>query len=222
MSVAYSSSIKLQLQDVDSIVRILTREAASHGLALDLMGKTFVSEACKQLAVLPDHHKHAIVGFAMKGEWRFCCSLSLPFGCTGSVCGFVRISQALRYIITRLLHCVFSHYFDDYPVVEVSSGCRVLSSAISAVVDILGWTYVREGDKASPFAREIDVLGVTFDLRCKADGAFVISNKKSRIEKLIKMLDDILETGRGSINYAQASELQGLLNCAVGHFSGRS
>ena len=95
----------------------------------------------------------------------------------------MRISQALRYIITSLLHCVCSHYFDDYPVVETASGCKVLSSAISAVFDILGWTYAKDGDKASPVASEFDVL------RGISGGTLVISNKQSRIEKLAKMLD---------------------------------
>ena len=130
------------------------------------MGKTFdLSKAYKQLAVLPEHHKHSVVGFPIKGKWQFYRSLSLPFGCTGSVYGFVRISQAIWYIITRLLHCVCAHYFDDFPVVENSAGCRVLSSAVSAVLDILGWTHAKEGDKTFPFSSVFDVLGVTFDLK---------------------------------------------------------
>ena len=103
---------------------------------------------------------------------------------------------------------------------ETASGCKVLSSAISAVFDILGWTYAKDGDKAFPFASEFDVLGVTLDLCGVPGGTLVISNKSSRIEKLVKMHDDILE--RGGINYAQACELQGLLNFAVGYFSDRS
>ena len=221
---AFSSTVKLQLQDVDYVASMITcmaKEAASRGISLDLKGKTFdLSKAYKQLAVRPDHHKHAIVGFPIDGEWRFYRSISLPFGCTGSVYGFGRISQALWYVITRLLHCVCSHYFDDYPVVETAAGCKVLSSAISAVFDILGWTYAKEGDKAFPFAVEFDVLGVTFNLGGISGGALVISNKHSRIEKLLKMIDDISK--RGFINYAQACELQGLLNFAVGYFSGRS
>ena len=62
--------------------------------------------------------------------------------------------------------------------------------------------------------------GVNFDLRPISDGAFVIANKPSRIEKLGKMIA-IIRT-QGFITYAQASELQGLLNFAVGYFSGKS
>ena len=221
---AYSSTVKLQLQDVDyvaSMVVELARAASATGRPAELMGKTFdLSKAYKQLAVLPEHRKHSVVGFPIKGKWQFYRSLSLPFGCTGSVYGFVRISQAIWYIITRLLHCVCAHYFDDFPVVENSAGCRVLSSAVSAVLDILGWTHAKEGDKTFPFSSVFDVLGVTVDLKPIPEGAFVISNKPSRIEKLGKMIATI--RSQGFITYAQASELQGLLNFAVGYFSGKS
>ena len=87
---AYSSSVKLQLQDVDyvaSMMNVMAKEAISRGLTLKLRGKIFdLSKAYKQLAVLPDHRKHAIIAFPIKGEWKFYRSLSLPFGCTGSVC----------------------------------------------------------------------------------------------------------------------------------------
>ena len=86
---ALSSTVKLQLQDVDyvaSMITLMAKEAASRGISLDLKGKTFdLSKAYKQLAVRPDHHKHAIVGFPIDGDWKFYRSISLPFGCTGSV-----------------------------------------------------------------------------------------------------------------------------------------
>ena len=71
-----------------------------------------------------------------------------------------------------------------------------------------------------PFSSVFDVLGVTFDLKPIPEGAFVISNKPSRIEKLEKMIATI--RSQGFITFAQASELQGLLNFAVGYFSGKS
>ena len=47
-----------------------------------------------------------------------------------------------------------------------------------------------------------------------------MANKKSRVEKFVNMLNQFLD--RGSISYAQACELHGLMNFAVGYFSGRS
>ena len=139
---AFSSTVKLQLQDVDyvaAMVSSLARGASARGLSMDLLVKTFdFSKAYKQVAVLPEHHKHATVGFLIKSVWQFYRSLSLLFGCAGSL--FSRF-QALWFIITTLLPCVCSHYFDDYPAVETAAGCKVLSSAIGAIFELLGWTY---------------------------------------------------------------------------------
>ena len=90
------------------------REAGLSGSdALEWLGKTFdLSKAYKQLAVLPDHQLHAVVGFPCGGKWQFYKSVSLPFVCTGSVYGFVRISQALWFLISKLLKAITSHYFD--------------------------------------------------------------------------------------------------------------
>eukprot|EP00435_Cladocopium_sp_Y103_P027136 s1919_g6.t1 len=184
-------------------------------------GKTFdLSKAYKQLAVFPEHQKHAIVGFPAKGSWRFYKSFSLPFGCTGSVYGFVRISQALWFIVTKLLFAITSHYFDDFPTIERSEGCRVLSLAFSAVLDMLGWVHAKEGDKALNFAEAFDLLGVTFDLTAIPRGLLVVSNKLSRVEKLCHLLDQI--AADGTVSVTRASEIQGLLNFAVGYYTGKS
>ena len=108
VNAAYSSTVKLQLQDVDyaaAMVLGAMREAGrSSAEAMDWLGKTFdLSKAYKQLAVFPDHQVHAVVGFPKGGTWQFYKSVSLPFGCTGSVYGFVRISQALWFLLSKLL-----------------------------------------------------------------------------------------------------------------------
>ena len=99
VNAAYTSTTKLQLQDVDyaaNMVLFLMIEANSAGLELgELLGKTFdLTKAYKQLAIVPEHQRHAVVGFPIGGKWQFYRSMSLPFGCTGSVYGFVRMSHA--------------------------------------------------------------------------------------------------------------------------------
>ena len=224
VNAAYSSTVKLQLQDVDyaaaMVVEVMRESADKLGPNLKWLGKTFdLSKAYKQLAVLPEHQRHAVVGFPVKGVWRFYKSISLPFGCTGSVYGFVRMSQALWFITGKLLHCITSHYFDDFPTLERSEGCRVLTLAFSATLDLLGWEHAKEGDKALDFSEIFDLLGVTFNLNNVPLGNFVISNKDSRVEKLCKMLEDI-ETA-GTITAARGSEIQGLLNFAVSFYMGK-
>lgn len=116
---AYSSTVKLQLQDVDYAAAMALGAMKEVGLstsdALDWLGKTFdLSKAYKQLAVLPEHQLHAVVGFPKGGTWQFYKSISLPFGCTGSVYGFVRVSQALWFLLSKLLKAITFHYFDDF------------------------------------------------------------------------------------------------------------
>ena len=224
VNAAYSSTVKLQLQDVDyaaaMVVEVMRESADMLGPNLKGLGKTFdLSKAYKQLAVLPAHQRHAVVGFPVKGVWRFYKSISLPFGCTGSVYGFVRISQALWFITGKLLHCITSHYFDDFPTLERSEGCRVLTLAFSVTLDLLGWEHAKEGDRALDFSEVFDLLGVTFNLNNVPLGNFVISNKDSRVEKLCKMLEDIEIAG--TITVARASEIQGLLNFAVSFYMGK-
>ena len=43
----------------------------------------------------------AAAGVPISGEWRFYRSVSLPFECTGSVYGFVRVSQALWFVFDQ-------------------------------------------------------------------------------------------------------------------------
>ena len=225
VNAAYSSTVKLQLQDVDyaaAMVLGAMREAGlSSAEAMDWLGKTFdLSKAYKQLAVFPDHQIHAVVGFPKGGTWQFYKSVSLPFGCTGSVYGFVRISQALWFLLSKLLKAITSHYFDDFPTIERSEGCRVLTLAFSALLDLLGWDHAKEGDKALNFAPAFDLLGVTFDLSSMSMGTLAVKNKTSRIDKLCEMLDQVVRDK--SIAAAKASELQGLLNFAVSFYLGRS
>ena len=222
---AYTSTVKLQLQDIDyaaNMVLAIMAEAAAAGVPLsDWKGKTFdLSKAYKQMAILPSHQKHAVVGFPISGKWKFYRSVSLPFGCAGSVYGFVRVSQALWFIVTKLLSAVTSHYFDDFPTLERAAGCRVLTLAFSAVLDMLGWAHAKEGDKALNFAEAFDLLGVTFDLSRVPSGVLQVSNKSSRISKICTLLDSIATSE--DITAAKASEIQGLLNFAVGFFTGKS
>lgn len=103
--------------------------------------------------------------------------------------------------------------------IERSDGCRVLTLASGATLDLLGWEHAKEGDKALDFSEVFDLLGVTFNLKNVQLGTFVISNKIGRVEKLCKMLEDI--ESAGAITAAKVSEIQGLLNFAVSFHMGK-
>ena len=73
-------------------------------------------------------------------------------------------------MITSLLHSITSHYFDDFPTLERTKGRRVLSLAVSGVLDLLGWAHAKEEDKALNFASAFDLLGVKFNLELTPRG----------------------------------------------------
>ena len=100
VNAAYTWVIKLQLQDSDYISAMAMEVAgvAKHTSKPDRcwLGKTYdLKKAYKQLGVFPSHRPYAIVGFATSEQWQFYQSIALPFGATGWVYGFVRVSQAL-------------------------------------------------------------------------------------------------------------------------------
>ena len=102
-------------------------------------------------------------------------------------------------------------------MIERTAGTRVLSLSFWAILDLLGWQYAKEGDKASDFALAFDALGVTYALHHAPSGGFEVANKAGRIEKICKLLETVEK--RGIVTGAQAAEVQGLLNFACGFFS---
>ena len=107
-----------------------------------------------------------------------------------------RISAAIWWVITKTPKPVVSHYFDDFPTIS------------SAAVDILGWEFAANGDKAMPFCECFDALRTKYALE--------LGNKAGRVEKLCSLLD-VVASERKLSNH-QASQLQGLLNFASGFY----
>ena len=221
LNAAYSSTFKLQLQDneyIAAMIRTTLTEQSRTGRLATWLGRTLdLSKAYKELAILPQHSHLAVVAFPVGGKWRFYKSIALPFGARGSVYGFVRVAQALWFVVTKLLKAITCNYFDDFPMIEKTEGAKVLSSAFGAVLDMLGWVYAKEGDKAQSFAEAFDALGVTYSLQDSRSGCFEVANKAGRLDKICDILQGISNAGR--ITSAQAAEVQGLLNFTCGFFA---
>ncbi|CAJ1451490.1 unnamed protein product [Effrenium voratum] len=223
---AYTSTFKLRLQDTDfvSMMAVATMKAQASlppGVPREpWMGRTLdLKQAYKQLAVSPAHGRFAIVAFPIRGVWRFYRSLVLPFGATGSVYGFTRVSRALWHVLITFFHFVSSHYFDDFPILEPASGCGLASKILSSVLQLLGWAHA-EGEKAVDFARTFTALGVTFSLERFPQGQLEVCNKEGRVEAIVSMLKEI--KAAGAITRAAASVIQGHLNFALGYFTTKS
>ena len=227
LNAAYTSVIRLQLQDSDYIAAMAMEVARaakhSHQPERQWLGKTYdLKKAYKQLGIFPPHRPYAVVGFATVQQWQFYQSIALPFGATGSVYGFVRVSQALWHVISVTLKAIISHYFDDFPTIECSEGTKILDAAIHSILDILGWDFARStgDDKAHDFQQAFDALGVTFDLSSLHQHRLTVANKRGRIDRIVAMLKQV--EAQGTLSVSQASEVQGLINFATSFFVSRA
>ena len=203
LNAAYTSVIKLQLQDSDYISAMTMEVArvAKHSSRPERCWKTYdLKKAYKQLGVFPPHRPYAIVGFATSKKWQFYQSIALPFGATGSAYGFVRVSQALWHVLSVTLKACISQYFDDFPTIECSEGIKVLDASIHSLHDILGWDFARaSNDDKAQIHSAFDALGVTFDLSALHEHRLMVGKKHGRINRIVAMLNQIESNAWGRL-----------------------
>lgn len=63
----------------------------------------------------------------------------LPFGSVASVTAFLRVSNALWKIGTKLLNLMWSAYFDDFFSITEATSSKHTDLIVSAFFSILGW-----------------------------------------------------------------------------------
>ena len=101
------------------------------------------------------------------------------------------------------------------------SSSQETDQLVSGFLDLLGWKHNRIGPKGTPFARSLDVVGMTLDLNGLQDnGSIALRNKEGRVEKISAKILKIRDSG--SMSLADAQEIHGLLNFATGYFARRS
>ena len=105
---AYTSTIRLDLQDADYVVALTLELGKTKGL--DWVGKTLdLSKAYKQ--------DLAVVFFRDKqGKARYYVPNALMFGSTAAVYTFNQVSRSIWFLISVFLKVPSAVYFDDYPM----------------------------------------------------------------------------------------------------------
>ena len=111
-----------------------------------------------------------MLGFPTADGWAYFRCRVLPFGATASVYSFIRVSRSLRRILVTYLNALCTVFFDDFPMLEPSQGAAVLKSAVSAVLNCLGFWRDTEGKKQLTFDSSFIALGALIDLRDLASG----------------------------------------------------
>ena len=175
-----------------------------------------MKRAYKQIAIHPSSRDACVLGFPTTDGWAYFRCRVLPFGATASVYSFIRVSRSLHHILVTYLSALCTVFFDDFPMLEPSQGAAVLKSAVSAVLNCLGFGRDTEGKKQLKFDSSVIALGALIHLRDLASGEFVVSNKPGRIDKLIGLLRQARQEGR--ILPEVASVIQGHLTFASGFY----
>ena len=85
--------------------------------------------------------------------------LALPFGATGSVSAFLRISSAIAFIGSKGLCIPWSVFFDDYTALSPSGLELDTTFYAEALFKLLGINFASEGSKAPPFSDCFKTLG---------------------------------------------------------------
>ena len=124
---AYTSTIRLDLQDADHVVALTLELGKSH--ELNWLRKTLdLSKAYKQLPVLPEHRDLAVVFFKdSRGNSRYYIPNAL-FVSTGAVNAFNRVSRSLWFLINKFLKVPSAVYFDDYPMFSLKASAQETDS----------------------------------------------------------------------------------------------
>ena len=161
MGVRADRSVEVRLPDGRVLTGRLHKDW-SVSAARELVGRTGdLSHAYKQIAVLPEHRRFAIVAVVEKetGETPYFVSWALLFGETAAVYAFNRVARALQRVCTSLGDLGLVNYFDDYPQLEAARLAESARATFKGVFSLLGWELAGDG-KDCDFAKEFVVLGV--------------------------------------------------------------
>ena len=215
---------KFVLHGVDYIAATLIRALVygQFGPGLEICGKTFdLKSAYKQYPIHRadrDHLRIAILDPQTKQPRLFGLN-ALPFGATGSVAGFLRVSSALFFILTVGLKIWCSAFFDDFPTLAAKALSDNTERCVGLLFDLLGIQYAQSGKKCQAFSEEMRALGLVFDLSQFGQGRVFIKHTPERKRELIERLEEILN--KGSLTPKEAESLKGRIQWYESYLFGR-
>eukprot|EP00435_Cladocopium_sp_Y103_P000779 s5414_g1.t1 len=178
-----------------------------------LSGRTYdLKHAYKQYGISESDRE--VIRLAVRNPYTKGVSLfginSLPFGASGSVGGFLRISLAVWFIGLVLLRLVWTAFFDDYTVFSRDALVSNTAKTVETLFDLLGIEFARDGDKAGAFAKCFKSLGVEINLTEFGEKTVRLGHTKERREELSSVLEDILK--EKCITAKQAESMRGRLH----------
>ena len=161
-------------------------------------GKNFdLSKAYKQLAVDPSNWwASSIVTWdpvlrkpALFGQ------VTLPFGASGAVLAFNRASVFLWSAGIKILGVLWTNFYDDFPSFCPSVVCKSVQSGIELFFQMMGWRLTTDADKSFDFATSFASLGIIFDVGKLIVMGSTVTNKQTRITKVVEQLQHVRSVG---------------------------
>ena len=183
---AYSSTIRLDLQDADYVVA-LTLELGRTKSLLGSARRLTCQKRASNFPILPTHRDLAVTFFRDRhGRTRYYIPDAWMFGSTAAVYAFNRVSRSLWFLISVYLKVPAAVYFDDYPMFSPEQTAQETDTLVSDFRDLLGWRHDRTGPKGKPFAQSFDVLGLTLDLSgLRNNHSVILKTKKGESTKYL-------------------------------------
>ena len=187
------------------------------------MAKTFdLVSAYKHFPIHPEDREHFRIGVldTDSSEPAVFGSNVLTFGATGSVGGFLRLSNAMWHTGINNLEIPWLSYFDDFPVLSPVACCDQVDSLVDSLFSTLCVEYAKTGKKAVKFSQKFAALGLVCDLTGFDEGFFTIGHTDDRKAELVETIRCILD--KGALSPKEAEVLRGRLHWFNSYLFGRA
>jgi len=220
---AYGTKEKLRVHAIDQLAAYLSWLCTSLGADIndEVVGRTYdLRSAYKQFGV-STQTRDLLRLLVWDNEQQKPCMLgvnALPFGASGSVSAFLRISMALWYVGTVGLKLCWTVFYDDFTVICKRCLSRSTGIAAEALFDLFGMWYAKEGSKAVDFDTRVKTLGLLVELGDVKQG-FAIGHTAERREELRASLNEVLQSKK--LEPKQAERLRGRMQWFEGYAFGR-
>eukprot|EP00438_Fugacium_kawagutii_P036299 Skav217420 [mRNA] locus=scaffold2674:532342:553051:- [translate_table: standard] len=186
---------KIDLHMIDTfaaMIKLWFEKSDEAAVPAELLAKTYdLKSAYRQVPTHPDHLKYAY--FAVYncelGRPQIYQLLTLPFGATHSVYCFLRLSRMLFSVATKGLYLLTTNFYDDFILASPPTLSVSAKNSMELLFLLTGWTYARDGKKATTFETHCKALGVVFNFSRSSERLLLVDNTKSRKEELVEQLE---------------------------------
>jgi hypothetical protein len=195
---AFGMSEKLRVDAIDEILAGISTLLDSKNLKRrceGVLGRTFdLKSAYKQFGVDKQHAQKLRIAVKRPGGGvAYFKVLALPFGATGSVAAFLRVSSAIAFIGTKGLAIPWSVFFDDFTALSPAGLETDTTFYAEGLFKLLGVNFAADGSKAPPFLACFRTLGLIIDAEDALNRTVRVGHTPERAKELLQCIDDILD-----------------------------